>query len=75
MRILVIGNTAQAAWLTSRLQKLNTTVQWWAESATASFTLQHGTSSETIENLQLTADLDTAFEPAPDWIVMASTLR
>ena len=72
MRILVIGNTAQAAWLTSRLHQLNTNVQWWTESATASFTIQHGATTTTVENLPLTTDLATALEPAPDWIIMAT---
>ena len=72
MRILVIGSTAQAAWLTSRLVQLNTTVQWWAESATASFTLQHGADSQTIQDLPLITNLDTALEVQPDWIVLAT---
>lgn len=73
MQILVIGNTAQAAWLTSRLRKQNMTVQWWDDSATASFTIQHGSTSEKVENLPLITDLHKALEPMPDWVIMATS--
>lgn len=72
MRILVIGNTAQAAWLTSRLHELKANVQWWADVATASFTIKHNSTATKVENLPIVADLATALEPAPDWIIMAT---